>query len=152
MDPLVCQLVPVDVVRPLRHSVLRTGRPFSTCIWDGDDLPDTRHFAACSGDEVVGIATLLHRPHAAAPGAGAWQLRGMATDPQHQGRGIGAALLAFLLDHCHRRDGGTVVWCNARVGASGFYRRHGFEIVGDEFVIPEIGPHYVMRRRLASDA
>jgi predicted GNAT family N-acyltransferase len=143
-----CQQVPVEVVRPLRHTVLRAGKPFETTIWDGDDEPDTRHFTARAGDVVIGVGTMLHRSHEVAPGPHAWQLRGMATEAAHRGRGVGAQLLLHMLDVCCAEDRGQVVWCNARSRAASFYVRHGFETVGDEFLIPEIGPHFVMRRRL----
>lgn len=148
MDTLTFQTVPVDVVRPLRQAILRPGKPPSAAIWDGDDASDTRHFAARAGADVVGIATLLHKPHAVADDPHAWQLRGMATASGWQGRGVGSALLGFLLDHCRDQDGGSIVWCNARITARDFYLRHGFEVIGGEFLIPEVGPHVVMRRHL----
>jgi hypothetical protein len=41
------------------------------------------------------------------------------------------------------------VWCTARVRARGFYERAGFVAVGGVLEIPRIGPHVLMRRRLA---
>jgi ribosomal protein S18 acetylase RimI-like enzyme len=67
----------------------------------------------------------------------------MATLPEARGRGLGAALLAACLDHA-RKQGAALVWCHARTSAVGFYVRAGFEVVGDEFVLPEIGPHFLM--------
>jgi predicted GNAT family N-acyltransferase len=40
------------------------------------------------------------------------------------------------------------VWCNARTPAVGLYAREGFAIEGEEFELPEIGPHVVMTRSL----
>ena len=40
--------------------------------------------------------------------------------------------------------GGDVVWCDARVGAAGFYERMGFTVVTDEFEKTGIGPHIGM--------
>ena len=34
---------------------------------------------------------------------------------------------------------------NARTLAVPFYRAHGFVSVGEEFEIPDVGPHFVMR-------
>lgn len=148
MGAITCQLVPVESVRPLRHLVLRAVRPFETCIWDGDELPDTRHFAVYADERVAAIGTLLHRAHEVAPGPHAWQIRGMATHPESRGCGLGKLLLEFMLAHCRGRDNGHIVWCNARTSAAGFYQRFDFETVGGEFDIPEVGPHVVMRRRL----
>jgi hypothetical protein len=72
----------------------------------------------------------------------------MATHPDQQGRGLGGRLLVHLMAYCRDQLGGRVMWCNARRAAVPFYRRHGFETVGDEFHIEGIGPHYVMRRTL----
>ncbi|EST36322.1 hypothetical protein N566_16465, partial [Streptomycetaceae bacterium MP113-05] len=44
--------------------------------------------------------------------------------------------------------GARLMWCNGRTGARGFYERHGYEAVGEEFVIEGVGPHYVFARRL----
>ena len=70
----------------------------------------------------------------------------MATEPDVRGAGFGAALVAACIEHAAASGGGEV-WCNARMGAVGFYRRAGFDVVGDEFEIPAIGPHVVMVRR-----
>ena len=43
-----------------------------------------------------------------------------------------------------------LLWCNARVTAADFYRKLGFEIVSDEFDIPNIGPHYLMKLDLVA--
>lgn len=40
------------------------------------------------------------------------------------------------------------MWCNGRTVARGFYERHGYEAVGDEFVIEGVGPHHVFLRKL----
>ncbi|GAB2980416.1 GNAT family N-acetyltransferase [Nocardioides montaniterrae] len=77
----------------------------------------------------------------------AWRLRGMATDPQHRGQGHGAAVLERMLEELRLRDA-AIVWCNARTPARTLYARAGFEVVGAEWVDPEIGPHVRMWRRL----
>ena len=71
----------------------------------------------------------------------------MATAPQVRGQGVGAATLRYGMAEIRRR-GGTRLWCNARTGALGFYLRLGFSMVGDEFEIEPIGPHYAMEREL----
>ncbi len=69
----------------------------------------------------------------------------MATEPDVRGAGFGAALVAACIEHVATSGGGEL-WCNARVGAVGFYRRVGFEVVSGEFDIPGIGAHVVMAR------
>jgi predicted GNAT family N-acyltransferase len=48
---------------------------------------------------------------------------------------------AYAAEH-----GATRLWCNARTPAVGFYERHGWTTVGEEFDVPPIGPHYRMVR------
>jgi predicted GNAT family N-acyltransferase len=71
----------------------------------------------------------------------------MATLPSQRGRGLGAELLASCLTHA-REHGGRRVWCNARTPVLGFYERFGFAADGEEFDIPDLGPHVVMSVRV----
>lgn len=142
-SPVLIRPVPAAEVRPLRQLVLRPGRPPGDSVYPGDNDEGTVHLAAFDGGRVAGIASLYRE---ARPGqAVGWRLRGMATDPDRRGRGYGAALLAACEDHVATHGGGEL-WCNARVGALGFYRQAGFETVGDEFEVAGIGPHYVMTK------
>jgi len=132
-----------DVILPLRQLVLRPGKPPETARFPGDELPDTRHYAAFDGDAVVGCATFLASE---LDGERAWQLRGMATDPGWQGRGAGRA----LLDVAYAELAGTGVrafWCNARTSAAGFYEKMGWRVISPEWVIEGIGPHVKMSWR-----
>ncbi|HWO57747.1 MAG TPA: GNAT family N-acetyltransferase [bacterium] len=144
-DEIQVRIVPAQVIYPLRHKVLRPGRPFADCIWAQDDEPTTAHFAAFRHGEVVGVASMAICPRADDP-PNTWRLRGMATDPARQGQGIGALVLSACIEHVRAKDG-ALIWCNARTRAVPFYRKHGFVTVGDEFEIPGVGPHYVMVRQ-----
>lgn len=132
---------PADVY-PLRHRVLRPHQTLAECVWAQDTDPDTAHFAAELDGQIVGVASIAICPREKDP-PNTWRLRGMATVPELQSKGIGAAVLAACLDHA-KSKGGALLWCNARTTALAFYRRHGFKTVGDEFEISGIGPHYVM--------
>ncbi len=112
-------------------------------VYPGDEMPDTVHLGAFDGDHLVGIASLYREPRSGM--ARGWRLRGMATAPEIRGQGFGAAILAACLDHA-AADGGAEVWCNARQTAIGFYRRAGFDPIGEEFEVEDIGPHVVMAR------
>jgi predicted GNAT family N-acyltransferase len=67
----------------------------------------------------------------------------MATVDEIRGTGAGAALLRAALTHAVL-GGAEVVWCNARTSVAGFYRKHGFRTLGEEFEMPGIGPHFFM--------
>jgi esterase/lipase/GNAT superfamily N-acetyltransferase len=132
-----------ELVRPIRHVVLRGGLPFESTIWNGDDDPDTVHFGAYVDGTITGVATLLRKPPAAAGPCTAWQLRGMAVLPEWQRKGVGSKLLEAARNHLEAQCG-TLLWCNARASARGFYERAGFTVQGDSFDIPGIGAHYRM--------
>jgi len=143
IEPIVRRVTPKDII-DLRHLVLRAGLPRESAIFEGDDDPDTTHFGAFAGEELVGCATILRNPLAGEP---ALQLRGMAVHPEWQQRGIGRRLLAAI-DAAGRAAGIDLLWCNARKPATPFYRAHGWEIASEEFVVPTAGPHYKMIKRL----
>lgn len=128
----------------LRYAVLRPNRPLEDAVFPGDDAPETLHLGAFDGSEIVGIASIYPEIFPGDAQAQAYRLRGMAVEPRFHRCGIGAALIRGCLSHVAAR-GGTLLWCNARVGALSFYRSLGFETVGDEFEIEAIGPHFVMK-------
>lgn len=148
--------IDVEFVKPLvlhalRRQVLRPGQPWSSVDHDYDSWPDTFHVAAFGPRGEVAACASLHpdaAPHCPdADPAKTWRLRAMASLPEVRGQGYGAAALRYGIAEVRRR-GGTLLWCNARSGAVGFYERLGFSIVGDEFEIAPIGPHYVMEIEL----
>ncbi|MFJ4031449.1 GNAT family N-acetyltransferase [Streptomyces griseoluteus] len=141
--------VDAEVIRPVRHQVLRPGEPAENCAYAEDGLPGARHFAALRAGRAVGACSLYDEDPpegrtvpGLVPGTGR-RLRGMATLEEARGTGLGAALLRTALTHAVL-DGADVVWCNARTDAAGFYRRHGFRVAGDPFEMPGIGPHLFM--------
>ena len=139
------------VLHALRRQVLRPGQPWSSVDHDYDSWPDTFHVAAFGPRGEVAACASFHpdtAPHR--PGSDVehmWRLRAMASLPEVRGQGYGAAALRYGIAEIRRRAG-RLLWCNARSGAVGFYETLGFSIVGDEFEIPPIGPHYVMEIEL----
>ena len=141
--------VPAADVWPIRHKVLRPGQPMEACTYPEDERPRARHFAALQEGRPVGAASVYHEdPPAqfAVPGleqGRAWRLRGMATLDEIRGTGAGSALARTALTHA-ALAGAATVWCNARTAVAGFYRKHGFRVLGQAFDLPGIGPHYFM--------
>jgi len=128
---------------PLRLAVLRPGRPIESAKFPGDDAPSTRHFGAFRDGQLLGIASLYLAEMPGRKGWRAFQLRGMATAPEARGKGLGSALVHACIAFT-REYGAQLLWCNARTGAVGFYQKLGFEILGSEFEIPDVGPHFRM--------
>jgi GNAT superfamily N-acetyltransferase len=132
----------------VRWPVLRPGFPRESAVFDGDDAPHTLHFGAFEGERLIGVASIYLAPFPAMPDSSpAWQLRGMATLPEVRGRRFGCALLDACVARA-RQENAALLWCNARTGAAAFYRKHGWEILGVEFDIPTVGPHYRMLLKL----
>ena len=127
---------------PLRLQTLRPGQPQSSVHHDYDESPGSVHVGAFDADgEVVACASFVPEPYA--DGRPAWRLRAMATSPRVRGQGYGARALLFGIAEVRRR-GGDLLWCNARSPAVGFYQRLGLRCVGEEFELPDIGPHFLM--------
>jgi len=139
--------ITAEQTRPLRHLILRPTQPAAKTDYPGDHDPDTHHFGAFEQGRLVGIASLYREPRIDGPADG-WRLRGMATASDARRRGAGRALLGACRDHVALR-GGTELWCNARIAALDFYVTTGFQAVGAEFDVEDIGPHVVMRTDVA---
>lgn len=133
----------------LRRRVLRDDDPARSVVFDADDDSGTFHLGVIDDDgRVVAVSTWLPRPAEHAPGAIAMQLRGMATLPELQGRGVGSMLFEAGVRRC-AEQGVDVVWARARDTALRFYERHGCHITGDGFVDATTGlPHHVIVRDL----
>ena len=129
---------------PLRHSVLRAGRPVEEARFPGDDDASTAHFGAFRDRELLCVASLYVAPFPGEPETPGFQLRGMATAPEARGSGLGTAIVNACIDHA-REKGVRLLWCNARTSAAEFYLKLGFQIVGSEFDIPTVGPHFRMK-------
>ena len=90
------------------------------------------------------VASVWREPPPWQPGdRDSWRLRGMATAPEWRGKGAGSAVLTAVVAHVAEAGGG-LLWCNARLGAVGFYERAGMVTRGDQWEEPFIGPHVAM--------
>jgi ABC-type nitrate/sulfonate/bicarbonate transport system ATPase subunit/predicted N-acetyltransferase YhbS len=129
----------------LRRRVLREGTPSDVVGFPGDDAPSTVHLAAHDAHgRIVGVVTMLDAPCPHRPDVAARQLRGMAVDPALRRRGVGQLLIGALVERA-RGDGADVLWANARDTALDFYRRAGFDAVGEGFVTLDTElPHHAV--------
>jgi GNAT superfamily N-acetyltransferase len=138
------RVVDPEVTAALRHKVLRPHQTLDDVRAASDGTPG---IAVLDGERVLACASVRPEPMPGDERPGDWRLRGMASDPAVRGQGYGALALTAALDHA-RDHGAQRVWCNARTPARGFYERHGFTATGDEFHLPDAGPHYLMWRRV----
>ena len=133
---------------PVRHVVLRPGRPLESCYYPKDDDAGTFHLGVFVDGRLAGVATYLVDSHAGFSDAVQYRLRGMAVLPEYQGLGLGRA----LIDAAYPRiaaAGATLLWFTAREEAVGFYVKQGFTGHGEYYDEPLLGPHLLMYKRLA---
>ena len=67
----------------------------------------------------------------------------MATLPDYRSQGLSQALLRMAFPII-KQNFCTLLWCNARISAKGFYEKVGFEPKGEIFEVEGIGPHILM--------
>jgi GNAT superfamily N-acetyltransferase len=146
MQPEIVQLR-ADEVCSLRQLMLRPHQLVTDCSHPSDHAHDTLHAGATIAGHLASIATIVREPLHEDPSEAEWRVRGMATLPEAHGLGLGGMILQSCIEHAESR-GGRLIWCNARTPAVSFYRRFGFDVRGDEFMLPNIGPHYVMVKNL----
>ena len=87
------------------------------------------------------VVSAIERQHPRIPH---WYLAVLGTDPIHQGKGIGAALLTPILERCDREGIGAYLESSKKSNIA-FYRRHRFEVTG-EIVLPGGPPVWPMWR------
>ena len=142
--PEIIRAITAEETIAIRWPVLRPGFPRESAIFAGDELATAKHFGAFDGDKLVGVASIYLAPLPERTDAmPAWQLRGMATLPGVRGRSFGCALLDACVAQA-RTERAALLWCNARTSAADFYSKNGWQIVGEEFDIPTVGPHFRM--------
>lgn len=104
--------------------------------WDHFDSSSRHVLAETDGGEAIGTARLLPDGH----------IGRMAVLPPWRGKGVGSAMLLFLVNEA-RRLGMAEVLLSAQTHALPFYRRHGFVPEGAPFMEAGIA-HQAMRQRL----
>jgi len=99
--------------------------------WDEYDTLSV-HCIASDNGKAVGTGRLMSNG----------QIGRIAVLKNYRGKGIGTAVLKFLIDQ-HRSRSSTPITLHAQTHAIDFYKNFGFVINGDEF--DEAGiPHYEM--------
>jgi len=141
----------VDEIFPLRHAVLRPGRPESASVYAEDGT--AVHIGAWDDDALVGCATVFPARWRGSDDwsadAAAWRLRGMAVDPSRHRAGIGRRVLAAVVDAA-TTGGAPLLWANARTTALAFYEADGWTVAGEEFIAADTGlAHKPIVRALA---
>ena len=141
------KFITTDQTLDLRSSELRDGLDRNFCGFDGDDNEGSFHVGYFQNEILVSVATFHKQQREGFAGNG-YQLRGMITHPDFQGKGIGNQLLNFSIVYLRGRMV-NYIWCNARKIAYKFYQGIGFEFISEVFEMPRIGQHRVMYLRIS---
>ncbi|HTD40335.1 MAG TPA: GNAT family N-acetyltransferase [Mucilaginibacter sp.] len=120
--------IDIEQIRPeltwrLRQQVLYPAQKLYEMELDEDQ--EGIHFGAFTDNALVGIISLFEKDKS-------FQFRKLAVLPEYQKMGIGNALLNRVEEFA-KSEGGTVIWCNARVSAIGFYVKTGYAHTGKLF-------------------
>ena len=142
---MIIKEVKAEDTYPLRKAILRDGMSLSHEM-KGDHDSDTLHLGLFESNELVCIASFMQASNNLFKGC-QFQLRGMASAGSAQGKGFGKLLLKDAENRL-RKGGVETLWCNARVIALGFYNKLGYQSEGDIFDVDQVGPHYLMYKKL----
>ena len=138
--------IKAEATYPIRKTVLREGMTLSYEM-AGDHEDDTLHLGLFDHDELVCIGSFMKSSKANFKGL-QYQLRGMASAKESQGKGYGKRILSAA-EQMLRDKNVDVLWCNARVVAFEFYKKLDYELVGDVFEVEQVGPHFLMYKNLS---
>ncbi len=101
------------------------------------------HLAAIANGKVIGFGRLSFNSSTA-------RISQMAVSREMRGRGIGSHLMDIFIDRS-KQEGYRTIYLNSRLDAVPFYRKFGFETVGDEFPSKRTGlTHIRMEKQLKS--
>lgn len=123
--------------------MLRPNGTMEDCRFSGDNDELTFHLGAFVDKKLVSVASFYFERNNTFPEAYQYRLRGMATLPEYQGQGLSSALLRTAFPVI-KQNQCTLLWCNAREKAMGFYQKVGFSATGEFFELPQIGKHILM--------
>ncbi len=145
----VLRIHPKDTIT-IRHQILRLGKPVESCVYSGDDDEQTFHLGAFVDTKLVSVASFYFEKHPALSAPYQYRLRGMATLPEYQRSGLSSELLKMAFPII-KQNLASLLWCNARLTAVGFYEKVGFTKVGETFTIADIGEHLLMTKKIEID-
>lgn len=131
----------------VRHLVLRKGKPKESCVFKEDDLESTDHFGLFLKQDLVGIISLYKKTNVLFLEKSQYQIRGMAILENHRKKGFGKKLVLYCEKQCVTKNV-NLIWFNARMEASGFYEKMGYQKTGTPFEISEVGAHIVMFKKI----
>lgn len=134
---------------PIRQQVLVPTHELKKAKFEHDDDEDISfHLGAFTDSQLVSVASFFYERNPLFSDLHQYQLRGMATLAEFQGQGLSSELLTTAFPII-KQNFCTLLWCNARVSAVGYYEKVGFlKFNNDIFEIDDIGPHVLMYKQI----
>lgn len=133
-----------EETRNLRHQVLWPHiNRMEDCVIDIDHREDAFHLGSFIDGDLVAIGSFFQMDSSKISLHPQYRLRAMASHPQFRGSGAGKQLVLFGIEILRNR-GVAVLWCDARLKATGFYASLGFQKQEEIYDVPSIGPHQFM--------
>ena len=126
---------------PLRHALLRKGKPLKSCYFEMDKDKETIHLGAFKAKKIIGVLSAFQIPCPQFEKLQGIQLRAIAVDPKYQRKGIASLLIKSIFQRINKNQNVDCIWLNARVAANDLYKSNGFNPLGKQFEIESIGTH-----------
>ena len=98
---------------------------------------------------MVGICSFYKNSHPNILETPQYQLRGMAVLMPFQNKSLGKKILRHAEDFLKEKSD-IIIWCNAREIAINFYKKNGYQIIGEPFHITDFGLHFAMYKVIYS--
>lgn len=136
-------------ILPLRHQVLTPEQYPSSAIFGKDFLTSSLHFVGRTPRAPKALVCCASYFLVEWEGFIAYQVSGLAVAKEFQKQGAGRKILRFAEDLIKTKEGITKFWCEAPVGAIGFFESQGWTCSGPEFRSPEGGLHRKMTKGIA---
>src|SRR5688500_9592434 len=114
------QPVSLNEVWAMRQTVMYPHESIDFVKLEDDD--QGMHLGLYDYGELVSVVSVFEKE-------GSVQFRKVATKTNWQGKGYGSTLLKHVMDWA-RRNGKKNIWCNARLSATGIYKKFGMQAVG----------------------
>ncbi len=141
------KIIPKELTYIVRQPVLRPGKSIETCHFDGDDLTSTIHFGLFFDNELTGVVSVFENKNDNFTENIQLQVRGMAVLDAFQGKGFGKMLM-LRVEQFAKAKNAALIWFNAREAYVNFYKNLEYYVIGNPFLIDNIGIHYLMFKRI----
>jgi len=141
---MIIKQLHTNQIKTIRHQVLWSHLASSKeCVISPDELESTFHMGAIENDIVVGTSTFLVEINEKFDTKFQYRLRAMATSPSVKGKQVGRQIIETSIEKL-KSMGVELLWCDARLEATGFYEKLGLKMKGEIYNVPNIGPHKLM--------